>query len=558
MMTTTKLRGRHRHDHHEAEATARRNLVTSAATVVPTNVSAYFPPQIVDDCPRIDYLDLMLTNPVAIRNPVAAADLLGKDILEERISLILVCTSTAGTTSQPRRMTLEEVETAASVFVDLYNFQAGFGCDGSERIAINATYFDDDVLLFVPAVGANTMTFNMTGLCDGCVDGVTGLARPSFFSPPSSSLPNGGRTRHRRLRLHLHRNLESMKLLHDVLSLRAECACEEDALLALPPTFQHVVELVQTFLMFSTDCTLESANVVVLGQENDGDDDEECTGDSDCDGVCFLCDDTGKCQERADCCDCGSCEICDSTGTCQSIANCCTDSDDCNGDCKKCRDGKCVLDTDDCCRSDSDCPDDEVCKTNSNECVECTASKDFNCRSDEVCDTSSNTCEECTRNSHCPSSEYCSDDKECVDCLRHSHCTPDYCSDEGECVECTKSSHCGVCEKCKGNRCEVDANCCSPPAIVCTGPGHGGGGEWCDANNRCVECDNNTGCTGGCFECDKGQCKKIKGCCINNNDCTDKNKPFCKLGPPSECIQCWKHLDCKDGEVCKDNKCQRP
>eukprot|EP00529_Nitzschia_sp_RCC80_P023341 CAMPEP_0113442036 /NCGR_PEP_ID=MMETSP0014_2-20120614/1402_1 /TAXON_ID=2857 /ORGANISM="Nitzschia sp." /LENGTH=472 /DNA_ID=CAMNT_0000332921 /DNA_START=47 /DNA_END=1466 /DNA_ORIENTATION=+ /assembly_acc=CAM_ASM_000159 len=288
MMTTTKLRGRHRHDHHEAEATARRNLVTSAATVVPTNVSAYFPPQIVDDCPRIDYLDLMLTNPVAIRNPVAAADLLGKDILEERISLILVCTSTAGTTSQPRRMTLEEVETAASVFVDLYNFQAGFGCDGSERIAINATYFDDDVLLFVPAVGANTMTFNMTGLCDGCVDGVTGLARPSFFSPPSSSLPNGGRTRHRRLRLHLHRNLESMKLLHDVLSLRAECACEEDALLALPPTFQHVVELVQTFLMFSTDCTLESANVVVLGQENDGDDDEECTGDSDCDGGAFF------------------------------------------------------------------------------------------------------------------------------------------------------------------------------------------------------------------------------------------------------------------------------
>lgn len=110
------------------------------------------------------------------------------------------------------------------------------------------------------------------------------------------------------------------------------------------------------------------------------------------------------------------------------------------------------------CSSNSDCPLDFVCNTNTSTCVECLLNDDCaNNVNRKFCDMNSGICAICVLDSHCPAEAPNCSNNQCFECIEDADCgESEVCSafsGGGSCVECRTSAHCMVGQQCTNNMC---------------------------------------------------------------------------------------------------------
>ncbi len=268
-----------------------------------------------------------------------------------------------------------------------------------------------------------------------------------------------------------------------------------------------------------------------------------------------VCDGSGNCVQCVDDTQCSG-----ATPRCNTASNTCvqcTANAHCN-DANPCTNDQCMGNT---CRNTnrsagSACGGGNVCD-GSGTCVQCV--DDTQCSgATPRCDTTSNTCVQCLLASDCPSdgnsctnercsgshmciypnrplaspctgeSGVCDGSGNCVQCVDDTQCsgaTPRCNTASNTCVQCTANAHCDDANPCTNDQCM--GNTCSNP-FVASGSACGGGNV-CDGSGNCVQCVDDTQCSGATPYCD-----------------TTSNT----------CVQCLNDTQCFPGQMCKsDNTC---
>ena len=249
---------------------------------------------------------------------------------------------------------------------------------------------------------------------------------------------------------------------------------------------------------------------------------DKCKGDTPrCkDGKCYECTKTGhcdtkncqKCQGNKCVNKCGPNQKCDGEGNCvdkdqkpDPPDDECGKDGDCKGDCKECKDGKCV----------------DKCKGNTPYCKD-------------------GKCVECKQHSHCPDGKCCNN--ECKECCDSKHCPGDQVCKNGKCIDgpdCTSNDDCDDCQECKNGKCKsickgdeicINGKCADPCLGVICDPG-----QICE-DGVCVDDPNYDPCKD--IVCPEGQ-ECVDGICVDTDDDPCKNV-ICPDGStgagPATCI----------------------
>ena len=260
-------------------------------------------------------------------------------------------------------------------------------------------------------------------------------------------------------------------------------------------------------------------------------------------------------------------------------------------------DGKCVK-----CSEDENCPGEQTCLADYNECAcpELTPYFDgtscLECEKDSHCDDG-NLCDECSFTCVWPG-DPCEDgvvcDGVCLGCMDTGDCDPGWQCDQstqeclelncesptqylfdGQCVQCLDDGHCGGGLLCDlgGHECKcrdsalvlVDGDC-----VQCVSSTHCPPGEMCDTKTH--ECEPFEGScppekpyqlSGECVEClDDSDCPET-GCNMAKHKCFP---PPLVCEPPTpheldgECVQCLDDENCGHGQICKQfsHECELP
>lgn len=140
----------------------------------------------------------------------------------------------------------------------------------------------------------------------------------------------------------------------------------------------------------------------------------------------------------------------------------------------------------------------------------------------------------------------------------------DPCSNCGPCQTCTTNGQCrdidGCCfgdSDCTGTWvCDTDNNEC----VECTGDSDCADSLVCDEDNGnvCVECIESDDCDGDCVQCSiLGQCVPIDGCCVEDDECEDKDEdfPFCNTND-NVCAECTLNSHCDSCHMCVEGVCE--
>ncbi|CBY07142.1 unnamed protein product [Oikopleura dioica] len=249
------------------------------------------------------------------------------------------------------------------------------------------------------------------------------------------------------------------------------------------------------------------------------------------------------------------------------------------------------------CKSIKDCDDQEVCKNNKCEPVDCTSNTHCGdritpnvCRKNECvpvecafhddCEDffpesawlgfkcERNKCKnyECTTNFHCGDGQLCNKVvNKCFtpECIGSTACdTVEGCED-GKCicsgnkcssVDCRTNTHCGwplEASVCRNNQCQ-DVGCTANSHCQVKKNGH--------EASRCIvnQCNHSAEClaTNHCADyddprvCSDFRCKKVD--CLRNVDCVDQH-----ICVKQQCVkvECDSNIDCEKGQICVDNLC---
>lgn len=194
-------------------------------------------------------------------------------------------------------------------------------------------------------------------------------------------------------------------------------------------------------------------------------------------GECLECDGDEDCPEG---------EVCNTdTGFCVPPDGGCEDDSDCGGG-QICVDGMCV---DPPCTSDDDCPMGEICDLDTGMCVPAPCDADDDCPLGEICDLDTGECVPgCTSDDDCPMGEICD--------LETGHCVPG-CSSDEECAEgeICEDGHCGPAE------CMIDEDCAFDESDMCVI------GATCE-DGRCEDVPL---CDSECATCAGGVCDPMCG-----------------------------------------------
>jgi outer membrane exchange protein TraA len=173
-------------------------------------------------------------------------------------------------------------------------------------------------------------------------------------------------------------------------------------------------------------------------------------------------------------------------------------------------------------------------------CVQC--SEDSQCPNGR-CDPTTNECRGCRLDSHCPKGQVCDPEQnECVECASDANCP------RGQVCADNTCRSCGTNDSCAGTSC----NCC-PGGLKCAPAAPG-------ASPTCVECTNDTECSGG-KRCDlvNGRCVEKIAECNTSERCGSScvkcpsDRPFCLDG--QVCVECRSDLECGDGKFCLSGEC---
>lgn len=239
----------------------------------------------------------------------------------------------------------------------------------------------------------------------------------------------------------------------------------------------------------------------------------------------------------------------------------------------------------DCPRVACDAP--LVCHEPSGLCVECldnTACSEAVSVTGErqpVCDPNSHACVACRTDSHCGSGLHCKIDPDprrnaCVECVQRSHCPggqvcdgssnectttctgPGQCNDreKGICSNLATGAATGVCVECLDNsvcsgstpQCDTVRKKCVQCVddSVCNG-------RVCSSYNRCVECVDDMRCGGTTPNCDLDSNTCVA--CLNNAQCLSPESSKCNTAT-NECEPCTDDIQCEPGlPVCSNGRC---
>lgn len=162
----------------------------------------------------------------------------------------------------------------------------------------------------------------------------------------------------------------------------------------------------------------------------------------------------------------------------------------------------------------------------------------------KLCDEATDTCVDCKNKDDCPNNQVCQTGKcECPWDLP-------YLGVDGYCHECATKEDCGPCKKC-------EQGVCKP--IECAN-----GGICNPEDDKCVQCIDNSQCTGPFEECkDNNKCDCIDGYhrdpatgfCVQNPPCTDKSE--CKACETCDPVLGCIPRKCPDNYICvpEEDKC---
>ncbi len=290
-------------------------------------------------------------------------------------------------------------------------------------------------------------------------------------------------------------------------------------------------------------------------------------------GECVL--NTGAtCSQDSECGTCGACGgspcvcsadelLCDSDPGCETCNTDGPDVFDCEDDDTLCDSYDCY----DCiagvCEDRCVAPNDPLCDTVDDQCVECLGNSDCTVDPNRTCDTDYGQCVECVEDSDCGTAEICIDKKcwqtcsntgECqtgevcvggictTPCSDDSECSGDMiCGGSGVCVQpCDGESDCGTGQVCSGG-------VCTNP---CTGDGNCASGQVCSGSGTCTDgCSDDSECASNQV-CSNGQCTDT---CSSTGDCSGAEVCF---GGTCE-DPCSGDSDCGGGQTCSGGQCQQ-
>jgi Cys-rich repeat protein len=287
----------------------------------------------------------------------------------------------------------------------------------------------------------------------------------------------------------------------------------------------------------------------------------QCVTDSDCgtgncspDGACVQCASNAQCGQGQVCGSQGRCvdacglgaPPCPSGQVCQSGTGACVEcliDSHCGvghvcGTANTCKVG--------CSAAHPSCPTGSVCNTSTGTCVGCNSSADCGDPTRPVCDVPSHTCVACLANADCKdaSKPLCDTaSKTCVACLSDAQCHAGELCKAGACVPgCSATHSCPT-----GKQCQLSTGTC----VECVDDtGCSGLKPRCDTGSQtCVECV--PGPTDNCpagkycradFVCEQG-CKNGSACangvCLSNHNCGT----------------CVADSQCAAGYVCQSGAC---
>lgn len=345
----------------------------------------------------------------------------------------------------------------------------------------------------------------------------------------------------------------------------------------------------QSFFVLIGACSIALMVLGGCGTDDTPASGESCRFDEDC-SFGTVCSNEGSCVEAA-------CEFCvspdqvcttpDNPGEGSCTKRECSFDDECEGE-QVCYEGLCVDEAPDggSCESDADCADGQMCNL-AGECVEDTGgdmcADSTECADGEFCNLDSGECAagECYDSTECAEGETCNASNICeggsTDCTPGSCGAGETCNTEtGQCEQdpagcdpaCADGQHCegttcvddctaGSCpdgETCNAatGECETDTNCPpgSPDPGSCTG-----GQVFSDTLCACVECTDESMCTGDERCNSNGQC--VPPCATSctsqtaQQDC-GSGTPYCISGC---CVECIGNADCGSGQACLDGFC---
>ncbi|MFQ5527042.1 MAG: Dickkopf N-terminal cysteine-rich domain-containing protein [Thermoanaerobaculia bacterium] len=233
------------------------------------------------------------------------------------------------------------------------------------------------------------------------------------------------------------------------------------------------------------------------------------------------------------------------------------------------------------CNDDSDCANDEWCKSgtpgSANTCepklangVGCTRPKQ--CVSG-LCPAPDFKCSECTNDDHCESDEFCNEGtvgiganscdvkkRDGLACSRPNECQSGLCpAPDFKCSECTNDGHCESDEFCNEGTLGIGANSCDPKkrdGLACSRPSECQSGLCPAPDFKCSECTNDSHCESDEF-CNEGTVG------IGANSCDPKKRDGLGCSRPSECqsglcpapdfkcAECTSDSHCESDEYCK-------
>ncbi|RME19222.1 MAG: hypothetical protein D6806_18715 [Deltaproteobacteria bacterium] len=277
-----------------------------------------------------------------------------------------------------------------------------------------------------------------------------------------------------------------------------------------------------------------------------------CTSDGDCQSgyVCFLSKEV--CVPENPCSGDGDCSA--PTPRClDGFCVACLDDNDCSSGMECSPDHECVLPGPDC-TGDNDCSAPTPhCDTAAGKCVECVT--DGHC-SGQVCEPSSKRCVDCYQNTHCGGdTPYCLVEQHlCVGCRDDGDCPGNQrCSQAHVCTDvvCTSDADCS------GTVSTPRCNTATGDCVQCTSHDHCSSFQWC-RNFTCQSgCQTDQECVdkqGAGYHCNSstGQCYYAE--CTSDSDCTSQDKPHCltQQNPANNrCVECTDDTHCNEFFYCR-------